>query len=76
MNRVEIVGLILANCSSSSKHESLRFGHDVSIWHPVILKIHEKTGVIITPKDVGGKTVGALADIILNRITKPAKKPG
>lgn len=72
MKRQEIVELIIAN--SQARSELTRFGGWVTPFHPIIIKVREKTGVHLKTRDISGKTVGKIADTVVARLPITGKK--
>jgi hypothetical protein len=67
IHRNEVVAAILSKCEGASRSELTRFGSYVSPLHPIILEVHKVTGIRLTIKDIEKRTVGKIADTVMDR---------
>ncbi len=73
MTRQEVVNLIISQCEGSYLSESTQFGSDIDRWLPIISKISHKTGVVLMPKDLAKKSIGHVADTVMDRLPTTKK---
>jgi hypothetical protein len=68
MTRLEVVKAICDGCDGDNVSELTKFGSDVSRWHPAIINVERITGVKLLPKEVAKRTVGAIANKVMDRL--------